>query len=138
MDSETLVIEGRTLKPWTKKLNPIWWFGNDDEQTVDEADWYQPEWPYWRRWLYWNVFRNPLQNFRCYVVGVADRNYTVVGKPPVTCVQRNDLEPPEFGWQWCIIKLGIFRFPFVSYSGVYIVWYAGWQPSGFFGIKFNL
>ena len=33
---------GRGLKPLRLKLNPIWWFGNDDEQKVDDgsADWY--------------------------------------------------------------------------------------------------
>jgi hypothetical protein len=30
------------------------------------------------------------------------------------------------------------RLPFVSYSGRRVVWYLGWQPSGFFGAKFNL
>jgi hypothetical protein len=73
---------GRMPGPWYKKINPIWWIMNDDEQTVDapDAKWYHPEWPHWRRWLYWNAFRNPLQNFRCYVIGIQDRNYSVVGQ----------------------------------------------------------
>ena len=83
-------------------------------------------------------FRNPLQNFRAYVVGVNDRNYQVVGRTPVMTVQRNDLRPVETGWQWSVIKLGALRLPFVSYSGEKVVWYLGWQPSGFFGTKFNL
>ena len=66
-------IYGRARKSWYLKINPVWWFMNDDEQTIDQADWYHPEWPYWRRWLYWNVFRNPLQNFRAYVVGASDK-----------------------------------------------------------------
>ena len=52
-------------------------------------------------------------------------------------VQRNDVG--EYGYQ--VIKLkfkcGV-QLPFVSYSGKRVVWYAGWQPSGFFGLKFNL
>jgi hypothetical protein len=28
--------------------------------------------------------------------------------------------------------------PFISYSGKYVVWYAGTQPTGIFGLKFNL
>ena len=32
---------------------------------------------------------NPLQNFRCYVIGIQDRNYSVVGREPVLTVQRN-------------------------------------------------
>lgn len=135
--ADTFIFTGRVRKPLGKKLNPVWWVQNDDEQTVDQAPDYHPEWPHWRRWLIWNVFRNPLQNFRAYVVGVQDRNYTVVGRSPVLTAQRNDLSPPEFGWQWCVIKLAV-PLPFVSYSGRRVVWYAGWQACGFFGVKFNL
>jgi hypothetical protein len=133
-------IYGRTRKSWYLKINPIWWFTNDDEQTVDLADWYHPEWPYWRRGLYWNVFRNPLQNFRAYVAGVSDKNYWVRGREPVMAVQRNDLVPPESGYQWCVLYGGELWVPrlFLSYSGKSVVWYVGHQPSGFWGVKFNL
>lgn len=136
MDSFT--FSGRARKPLWKKLTGMfwWWWMNDDNQTVDQATWYHREWPQWRRWLVWNVFRNPLQNFRAFVVGVQDRNYTVIGKYPVQCVQRDDLIPPETGWQYCLIKTAV-PLPFVSYSGKRILWYAGWQPSGFFGFKIN-
>jgi hypothetical protein len=134
--TELRLITGRTRKPLLKKLNPIWWFLNDDEEQT--APWYQPQWPQWRRDFYWNFLRNPLQNFRCYVVGVQDRNSSVWGRKPVMTVQRNDLQPPEFGWQWCVLAVGPLRLPFVSYSGRCVVWYLGWQPSGFFGCKFNL
>jgi hypothetical protein len=70
--TEIQTIDGRSLKPLLQKLNPIWWFQNDDEQHVSDAPWYHPEWPQWRREFYWNFLRNPLQNFRCYVLGVAD------------------------------------------------------------------
>ena len=133
-------IYGRTRKSWYLKINPVWWFMNDDEQMVDQADWYHPEWPYWRRWLYWNVFRNPLQNFRAYVVGASDKNYWVRGREPVMTVQRNDLVPPEYGYQWCVLYGGELWVPrlFLSYSGKSFVWYVGHQPSGFSGVKFNL
>src|SRR5215475_4724209 len=134
--TELRPITGRTRKPLSKKLNPIWWFQNDDEEQT--GPWYKPEWPQWRRDFYWNFLRNPLQNFRCYVVGVQDRNYSVWGRAPVMTVQRNDLQPPESGFQWCVLAIGLLRLPFVSYSGRRVVWYAGWQPSGFFGAKFNL
>jgi hypothetical protein len=88
--TEIQTIDGRSLKPLLQKLNPIWWFENDDEQHVSDAPWYHPEWPQWRREFYWNFLRNPLQNFRCYVLGVADRNYTVAGRTPVMTVQRDD------------------------------------------------
>ena len=138
--AEMETITGRSPKPLSKKLNPLWWFQNDDEQkeTDPDAQWYHTEWPQWRRHLYWNYFRNPLQNFRAYVVGVSDRNYTLTGRAPVMTVQRDDLNPPERGFQWCVLKLGALFLPFVSYVGRYVVWYLGWQPSGFFGAKFNI
>ena len=59
------------------------------------------------------------------------------GIPDPQVVQRNDVG--EYGYQ--VIKLkfkyGV-QLPFVSYSGKRVVWYAGWQPSGFFGLEFNL
>ena len=122
-------IDGRSLKPLLQKLNPIWWFQNDDEQHVSDAPWYHPEWPQWRRKFYWNFLRNPLQNFRCYVLGVADRNYTVAGRAPVMTVQRDDLAPPEHGFQWCVLKPGNVLLPFVSYAGRRIVWYLGNQAA---------
>jgi hypothetical protein len=160
---ETQSITGRTPKPLLKKLNPIWWFQNDDEEQT--AAWYNPQWPQWRRDFYWNFLRNPLQNCRCYcgwyafaivaaitllvwppfvplslffIGGVQDCNYSVWGRAPVMTVQRNDLQPPERGFQWCVLAVGPLRLPFVSYCGRRVVWYFGWQPSGFFGCKFNL
>ena len=62
----------------------------------------------------------------------------------ITCARkfckglRDDLNPPERGFQWCVLKLGTLLLPFVSYAGRYVVWYLGWQPSGFFGAKFNI
>lgn len=134
MDSYTFT--DRVTKPWYKKINPIWWFGNDDEQNLSEAPWYMPNSPQWLRNVGWQL-RNPLQNFRAYVVGVQDRNYTVVGKAPVLTVQRDDLVPPETGWQYCFLQLPI-PLPFICFAGKHVVWYAGWQPSGFFGFKFNI
>ena len=108
-------------------------------QTVDQAEWYHQDWPEWRRSLGW-ALRNPLQNFRAFVIGVQDRNYEVEvvhESPDPEVVQRNDVG--EYGYQ--VIKLkfkyGV-QLPFVSYSGKRVVWYSGWQPSGFFGLKFNL
>ena len=52
------------------KLNPLWWLGNDTEQTVDQAEWYHQNWPEWRRSLGW-ALRNPLQNFRAFIINSA-------------------------------------------------------------------
>ena len=59
--AEMETITGRLPKPLSKKLNPLWWFQNDDEQkeTDPDAQWYHPEWPQWRRHLYWNYLRIP-------------------------------------------------------------------------------
>jgi hypothetical protein len=140
---ETIKLSGRSPVSWRKKLNPLWWFANDFEEQL--PDWYRPEWPRWRRQFYWQFLRNPLQNFRAVVLGVCDRNYTVTGRAPVMAVQRNDLPedqslPRETGWQWCVLYGGDLRAPaaFVSYSGVRLVWYVGWQPSGFAGFKLTI
>lgn len=127
---------GRTKKPFWKKLLPIWWLMNDDEQTVDQATWYMPGEPHWKRWLYWNVFRNPAQNLSAFVLGVQDKNYKVVGKYPVLTIQRDDLRPQEYGYHYTVIEklLGL---PFVSYCDQKKVWYIGWQPNGFFRMKYN-
>ena len=69
-------VTGRTDAPASLKRNPLWWTRDGFEQQV--ADWYHPAWPQWRRQLYWNYFRNPLQNARAFVWGWADQNYTVV------------------------------------------------------------
>ena len=55
---------------WWQKINPLWWFGNDYQETVESATWYHPEWPQWKRKLYWDYLRNPFQNFNAMVAGV--------------------------------------------------------------------
>ena len=114
------------------KFNPIWWFFNDVEQNLAHTEWYNSDLPQWQRAVLWNL-RKPLQNFRAFVAGVADKNYSVRGRAPVMTVQRNDLFAPKTGWQWCVLAGGDLWFPrfFVSYSGKRIVWYFGHQPTGF-------
>jgi hypothetical protein len=132
-------ISGRVKVSLWLKFNPIWWFFNNAEQNLAHAEWYNSDLPQWQRAVLWNL-RNPLQNFRAFVAGVADKNYTVRGRPPVMTVQRNDLVAPETGWQWCVLAGGDLWFPrfFVSYSGKRVIWYFGHQPTGFWGAKFNL
>ena len=52
-------------------------------------------------------------------------------------VQRNDVNEAGFQVTKLILESGL-QLPFASYSGKHVVWYAGWQPSGFFSFKFNL
>ena len=75
-DGRTASVTGRVSQPIWKKLNPVWWFLNDDEP--DPPDWQLPGKPFIIRQLSWYL-RNPLHNFGKYVLGVVDRNYK---RPP--------------------------------------------------------
>jgi hypothetical protein len=134
-DGRTASVTGRVRQPIWKKLNPVWWFLNDDEP--DPPDWQLPGKPYIIRQLSWYV-RNPLQNFGKYVLGVGDRNYAVVGTKPVYATIWSDVDPVKTGWKVSTIRVDGLRLPFVSYENEYLIWYAGWQWSGFFGFKFNI
>lgn len=135
--TDTMRFSGRARKPLLSKINPAWWVLNDDNQTVDQAPWYMPAWPHWLRSLFWNVFRNPLQNFRSFVVGVQDKNYTVVGRYPIVN-QRDDL-PGEWGFQWSVNYGGDLWVPrlFFSFSSSLLVVQFGTQPIGFATFKLN-
>jgi hypothetical protein len=134
-DAQTASVSGRMTQPVWKKLNPVWWFLNDDEP--DPPDWQLPGKPYLIRQLSWYA-RNPLQNFGRYVIGVSDRNYTVIGAAPVYANTWSDVEPSGTGWKTSMIYIGWLRLPYVSYESEHVIWYAGWQWWGFFGFKFNL
>ena len=67
-----------------------------------------------------------MSNFADYVVGVCDRNYTVVGVFPLYATTWNDLpDPHPTGFKWSVCKIAI-PLPFVSYTGKHVLWYAGW------------
>ncbi len=133
-DGRTASVTGRASQPLWKKLNPVWWFLNDDEP--DPPDWQLPGKPFIIRQLSWYL-RNPLQNFGKYVLGVADRNYTVVGTAPVYAAIWSDVDSVKTGWKVSMIRINGLDLPFVSYENEYLIWYAGWQWSGFLGFKFN-
>ncbi len=126
---QTAAVTGRVLVSWKKKINPVWWFLNDDEP-LPPAD-YLPSNPQWLRVLRWYV-RNPFQNAGKYVFGVFDRNYTVTGTAPVM-----ETTTPGIGWKWSVIRLNWLRLPFVSLETSAYTFYVGWQFWGYFGIKFN-
>ncbi len=61
-----------------------------------------------------------------------------MGTAPLDATTWNDLPVPHpLGFKWSIIHAAI-PLPFVSYTGKCVVWYAGWQKTGNFGLKFNL
>ena len=134
-DGQTASVTGRVRQPIWIKLNPVWWFLNDDEP--DPPEWQLPEKPFVLRQLSWYL-RNPLHNFGKYVLGVRDRNYTVVGAAPVYATIWSDVDPAKTGWRVSTIYLDGLRLPFVSYENDSVIWYAGWQWSGFFGFKLNI
>jgi hypothetical protein len=132
---EAVLVEGRQKFPLYKKLNLLWWFLNEYEPAP--PGWYNPAQNFWLRLLSWYL-RNPFQNAGNYVFGVCDRNFSVRGLAPVMWTTYDDLEPPCTGLKWSIISLGCLRLPFISYVSAHFLAYAGWQPNGFFGFKFNL
>ena len=132
---EEVLVEGRRKLPLYKKLNLVWWFLNEYEPIP--PDWYHPGLNFWLRLPSWYM-RNPLQNAGNYVFGVCDRNFTVRGLAPAIWTTYDDLDPPRTGLKWSIISLGCLRLPFISYVSARFLAYVGWQPNGFFGVKFNL
>ena len=112
----------RATYPWYKKINPLWWFGNDEAAHGDSFV-----------YLY---IRNNLMNFKRFVVGVGDRDHWVTGRAPALTVMRSSLG--ELGWHWSVIWIcGVPALPFVSYSGKRVEWYVGWQPWGELAFKWN-
>jgi hypothetical protein len=135
-DGTSATVTGREKQPLTKKINPLWWFANDEEPEPYPG--LYPNWPQWLRKTAW-ALRNPLQNFGKYVVGVYDRDYTVTGDAPVLATTWLDLPgTPRTGFKFSTVHVGWLRLPFVSYAGTHVLWYAGWQWWGFFGFKFNI
>ena len=134
-DGRTASVTGRLAQPVWKKLNPVWWFLNDDEP--DPPDWHLAAKPYVIRQLSWYA-RNPFQNFGKYVLGVYDRNYTVVGTAPVHATSWSDIHPGGTGWKVSTIHVAGLSLPFVSYENEHVLWYAGWQWWGFFGFKLKV
>lgn len=129
---ETKEVTGRTPIPWTKKINPWWWLWNDLDPVPDQ--WYMPGvHPDIRQFFWW--WRNPFANFVGFVIGVNDRNYSITGTAPVEHATKWDTL--EHGWHWSLIRIGLLRLPFVSYSGEWVLWYVGWRYSGGFGVKIN-
>src|SRR5947208_8032655 len=120
-DHQTASVSGRVEQPIWNKLNPVWWFLNDDEP--DPPDWQLPGKPYLIRQLSWYA-RNPFQNFGNYVFGVYDRNYTVAGMAPVYATSWSEIDPSKTGWKVSIIHVGALHLPFVSYENKFIIWYA--------------
>jgi hypothetical protein len=107
-------------------MNPVWWLGNADSPTP--PDWYRPGKR--SRNFTWHV-RNPFHNFTFYVIGIADKPFTRVGRFP------GEVSNPNGGWNWAVCRYKWRRLPFIGYNRGRFKFYCGWRGSGNFGMKFN-
>ena len=103
------------LSPFTNFDDPI------------PPNWFEAGKKMWVRKVLWWV-RNPFHDLCFYIIGIADKSFTSIGKHP------NHVFNPNYGWNWAVRKYKIFRFPFVSYIN-HIKFYIGWRERGNFGIK---
>lgn len=110
------------------KWNPIWWFKNDDEP-VCPSDLWTGRAPWYRQFRWF--LRNPFHNFTFYVIGVADKTYTVSGQFP------HDVFNPNGGWKYHVVNYRWLWLPFVSYYGDKWMLYLGWRERGNFGMKWR-
>lgn len=119
-----LRCKDETPRPWWRKINPLWWLGNDERSAVGNT-------------FYYKYVRNFAQNFRWYVIGLADRPHLVTGRAPI-CNKRSDLRPAESGWQYSFVHLlGVPLLPWVCFASRRLTFYFGWEPDGGFGILLN-
>lgn len=126
----------RLPRPWYQKLNPIWaLIGNDDDGLYGDDKWRAGRAKTWRLAVEWWL-RNPMHNLMWYGIGVADRWRAVVGR------WGDAFHRPGGGWLWCrtVVAIGSRRIvlPYVSYISEHVKAYAGWRPSGAFGLKLNI
>lgn len=121
----TTLKEDRKIS-WLTKINPIYWFLNDDDQWPES--WYNPDSAF--RVITW-YFRNPVHNLFFYVIGIADKKkeFIIEGRFP-----GQVFAPDPNKWNWTIIKYKWMRFPFISYIG-WCKFYAGWRERGNLGFK---
>lgn len=124
----TNMVENKPIVtiPWCQQFNPVWWVGNVDDPVPPE--WYRPDSKFRNQW--WQL-RNPFHNFTFYVIGVADKRFTRIGKHP------DKVFSPEGGWNWAMVRYKWVRLPFISYQRGRFGMYLGWRERGNFGIKLN-
>lgn len=120
---ETITVPGEPPcpRPWYKKINPLWWFGNDEASAVGNT-------------FVYKYIRNPLQNFRWYVIGVVDRDHTVTAAEPAMANMWSEADEPKTGWKFARVAKVL---PYIAYNsrlkdetGDGFVFQLGWQPRG--------
>lgn len=126
----------RPVRAWWRKLNPWWLLVAND----DDGYWGDDKWRAGRAktlalaFAWWR--RNPLHNLTWYGIGVADRERVTTGR------WGGAFHRPGGGWLTCwtdVQVMGVWlALPFVSYISPRVKAYAGWRPSGAFGLKLNI
>ena len=109
-----------------QKLNPVWWFGNIDDQEPPEK--YRADENC--RLFHWRM-RNLGHNFTFYVIGIADKESERVGYYPERVFN------PSGGWNVAFSRCEFFGLPFISYQKGGLKFYIGWRDRGNFGFKLN-
>lgn len=131
-----ICVEASEYKPkWYKKINPIWWFGNDLEKEPPKR--YYETYPHWARILNWRL-RNFAYNFFNFVIGFMDKDLIIYG---MDGEEQDAFLPRQEGRfiKTLIINYGIYL-PFYSWWISYdnghkqFQFYIGWY-FGRFGIK---
>lgn len=137
MHRETLYQRPRRpVRVWWRKLNPWWLLVAND----DDGYWGDEKWRAGRAktlalaFSWW--WRNPFHNLTWYVIGVADCERVTTGR------WGGAFHRPGGGWLTCWTDVQVWRvwlsLPFVSYVSPHVKAYAGWRPSGAFGLKLNI
>lgn len=121
----------RPSPPWWVKVNP---FGNIDDTIYGDDKWRAGRTRTLILAVQWWL-RNPAHNVMWYGLGVADRDRSVEGR------FGNAFHRPGGGWLTCwthVVLWGVaVSLPYASYISPKAKVYAGWRPSGAFGLKFN-
>ena len=115
-----------------KKLNPFWWFGNEDDGWYGDDKWRAGRNKTLLLTIEW-FFRNPLHNLTFYVIGVADKDRRFYSTKPWG-------GQDGFSFHSVVAKEGFLKgvyLPMVAYVGDNSGWYIGWRPYGSFGISLN-
>jgi hypothetical protein len=123
--------------PLSKKLNPLWWLGNEADPIENEPQMW-PTLPLWQRKLLWWL-RNPFENFNRYVIGIVDRD-PVVDDPSVPMFGNF---AANGGWLHYWVRPRTEKHawrPMISYTRGVGGWefYLGWKHDGAFGLALRV
>lgn len=124
----------RSVSIW-KKINPLWWFGNEDDGWYGDDKWRAGRNKTLALAVEW-FFRNFMHNLTFYVLGIADHDRTFYSTK-VWGERNPDGSGTGFSFHSVIAKNGFLPLPMVAYVGEKRGWYIGWRPYGSFGISLN-